>query len=109
MPEILPVSSEFAERLRALRKTRKFTAERAAAGITRHGYRIERHTIAAIEAKNVKSVPIDLVVATAQFFGMTINGLFTGPMCAGCSDAPPHGFTCDVCKKSGTAKTMGSQ
>jgi transcriptional regulator with XRE-family HTH domain len=109
VPEILPISSEFAERLRALRKTRKYTAERTASGITRCGYRIERHTIAAIEAKAVKTVSIDLVVATAQFFGTTVNGLFTGPMCGVCSDDPPPGFTCDICKKSGTAKNMGSQ
>ena len=100
--EILPVSSQFAERLRSFRKARKLTAEKAAAGITQHGYRIERHTIAAVEAKSVKTVPIDLVVAAARFFGTTVNGFFSGPVCATCSDAAPPGFTCNMCKTSGT-------
>lgn len=100
MPEILPVSAQFAERLRLHRTTRKYTAEKTANGITRCGYDVSRHSIAAIEAKNVRTVSIDMVMATVQFFGMSIGQFFQGPICPQCGDSPPPGFTCNTCHRS---------
>lgn len=104
MPKALPVSALFSERLRMHRTLRKYTVDQTANGVTRCGHKVSRHIITAVEAKNVQGISIDMVAATAKFFGMTIGQFMTGPLCPQCQDAPPPGFTCNGCRTSTPAE-----
>ncbi len=102
---MLSVSKTAAKRIRAFRDRRRLSARELAEGLTGSGYFMTQGSLTDIETFRVRTVPVDTVFHAAQFFGVSLQGFFYGPLCIQCDDRPPTGYTCNVCGLS--SKSMG--
>ncbi|WP_326797479.1 helix-turn-helix domain-containing protein [Streptomyces sp. NBC_01808] len=96
-PPAAAVSADVIARIRAYRIGRRMSAQKLADAITAAGYPITRAVISNQETGRVGTIPVDLVVAAAQVFGLSIAEMFEGGPCPTCAGRPPAGFTCKAC------------
>lgn len=99
-PSPLPLSSMAADRIRAFRTARRISGDTFAEGVTQAGYRLTRSTLANIETKRFRTLPIDLLDVVAEYLGVSYYGFFHGPLCNSCDDEPPKAFICKVCGRT---------
>lgn len=95
------VSAEVIDKIRALRKMQKISAQTLADRISAAGWPVSRAQVANYENQRANTLPLDFVVYAAEALGTTVHALLTEDVvCPGCAGAPPAGFTCNTCGTS---------
>jgi transcriptional regulator with XRE-family HTH domain len=89
-----------AQRLRALRTTRRISGDELARGLSEQGYQITRSVLANIENGRFRTIPIDLFAVLLDYFDVSYYAFFSGPLCNGCNDDPPKSYICKVCGRT---------
>jgi transcriptional regulator with XRE-family HTH domain len=96
----LHYSGLVANRVRALRTTRRISGDRFAQDITDRGYPLTRSMLANIENGRFRTVPVDFFIASMQYFDLKYEDFFFGPLCSACQDDPPQQFVCKTCRRT---------
>lgn len=98
----LPITRTIVQRLRKMRRDRGLSAQAFAQLMTNSGYPVTREAIAAAENDYRKEISVDWLWAASTALGVPVKIVWYGPDCTACEDAPPSGFTCNVCGKGGS-------
>lgn len=101
MAEHTLISRAVAAKMRRLRQERGWSVAQLSRELAANGYDIFRTTLSNLEAGTTKGVSIDLAVALAQTFGVTLDQL-ADTSCAQCGGVPPAGFSCNLCSRGGS-------
>lgn len=97
MPTPLPATATVIRQIRRMRTQRGMSAAAMAAALTANGYTVGRASLANQEIGRVQTIPVDLVVAAAKVFNVTVGELLEDTPCSACGGEPPTGFTCNIC------------
>jgi transcriptional regulator with XRE-family HTH domain len=99
--EVGPLAQQVARNVRRLREQRKLSFTDLSRELAEVGRAIPLLGIRRIETYE-RRVDVDELAAIAQVFGVTNPwDLVSTPDCKICSNAPPAGFRCVTCDRSG--------
>src|SRR5688500_13983041 len=106
MADVHSLVPQLVERVKELRAARKWSCNRLAQELNRHGFDTwTRNALANLESGRRDSVTVDELVGLGVVFGVEPWSL-TQPdgRCPRCWDSPPAGFTCTTCGNTGPSE-----
>jgi transcriptional regulator with XRE-family HTH domain len=87
--------------VRALRRQRRWSAERLAEEVQKTGCYMTRGIVTNMESGRRASLMVAELYAFAHVLGVSAGFLCEEQICPTCSGGPPEGFTCNRCGLGG--------